>query len=446
MKLNLNNVVYMHSQNQVKPKTDQLINSAVMIASAASGSFASCMFFARQVSHIQSHVKEGITPTACAHIAFRVGMIAGAILCKPVVGVVTEGISICEHIYEIGCNKGNKADHLTQIALSSLSIATQVTFSLELIVLNLAINILSEAKSAFVELRNGNYIEACGHLAAGSIRGYQNRGYVEKLIKKWAPKENTQTMRGIMSAVSAIRNFDHLQEAAEAVNQRIDAVRNGTAEKIKASAGVILTRKTENGDIEVLMGRLNKLDRPNPKDDAGVHGSYGLFSGGVEMKDAESGIPAVFTAAAREVEEESLGALSRDNVLDLLSLPTTKLIKNAGWKHFTAASFHTNISSEDGDKIVNAFNGKIADHPQHEITDLAWVSLKHIVEAQAGKEERYNALRAELEQAQGKPFSADELTKNKDLGKVYNENVALDNGIRIAHFVARTIFGLKNSL
>lgn len=179
----------MHPQNQVKPKTDQFINSAVMIASAASGSFASWMFFAHQVTHIQSHVKQEITPTACAHIAFRVGMIAGTIFFKPVVSVAAEGISICEHIYEIGSNKGNAANHLTLIALSSLSIATQVTFSLELIVLILAINILSEAKGAIVELRNGNYIEACGHLAAGSIRGYQNQGYVKQLIKKWESKK-----------------------------------------------------------------------------------------------------------------------------------------------------------------------------------------------------------------------------------------------------------------
>ena len=137
------------------------------------------------------------------------------------------------------------------------------------------------------------------------------------------------------AAVGSVRSFGHLQEAADAVNQRIVAVRSGAADKIKASAGLILTRKTEGGETEVLMGRLNKLNRPNPKDEAGVHDSYGLFSGGVELKDSESEIPAVFTATAREVEEESLGALSREKVLDLLSLSTTKLIKNAGWKHFT---------------------------------------------------------------------------------------------------------------
>ncbi len=47
----------------------------------------------------------------------------------------------------------------------------------------------------------------------------------------------------------------------------------------------------------------------------------------------EKALPAVFVAAAREVREESLGALDDEQVLDLLSLPTTKLIKNATWKH-----------------------------------------------------------------------------------------------------------------
>ena len=69
-----------------------------------------------------------------------------------------------------------------------------------------------------------------------------------------------------------------------------------------------------------------------------------------------------------------------------------------------------------------------------------------MLEAQTSKDERYNALKSQLEAAQGKPFSADELRDNKELGKIYNENLALGSGIHIAHYVARTIFGLKDSL
>lgn len=244
-------------------------------------------------------------------------------------------------------------------------------------------------------------------------------------------------------SVGSVRNFGHLQEAIDAVNQRITAVQEKKADKIKASAGLIITRETENG-TEVLMGRLNKLNRPNPKDEAGVHGSYGLFSGSVELVDTKSDIPPVIKATAREVEEESLGALKQEEVLDLLSCPTTKLIKNVGWKFFTAASFHATIKSEEGEKIVSIFNSKIDVNPQHEITGLAWVSLKQIIEAQTKKDERYNTLKSKLEEVNGKPFSVEELRTHKELGDVYNENVAISSDIRIAHFVARTIFaGLK---
>ncbi len=89
--------------------------------------------------------------------------------------------------------------------------------------------------------------------------------------------------------IEKIRNFDHLQEAIVAVNQRIDDVKQGTTEKIKASSGLILTRKTENGEIEILMGRLNKKNRAVPNDPAEVHDSYAIFSGNVEENDTGKG-------------------------------------------------------------------------------------------------------------------------------------------------------------
>lgn len=249
-----------------------------------------------------------------------------------------------------------------------------------------------------------------------------------------------------MYFVGSVRNFDHLQEAIDAVSQKIETARSEGTTKVKAAAGLILTRETKSGETEVLMGRLNKLDRPKPKDDAGVHDSYGLFAGGVELTDAGSAEPAVVMATAREVEEESLGALSQEIILNLLSLSTTKLIKNAGWKHFPAASFHVNISREEGERIVDVFNKAIGSHPQHEISDLAWISLTQIFEAQTAKEEQYNALKSQLEAERGHPFTADELRGQKDLGVVYNTNVSLSSGIQIAHFVARTLFGDKDSL
>lgn len=237
-------------------------------------------------------------------------------------------------------------------------------------------------------------------------------------------------------------NFSHLREAADAVAQRISDVRNGTASKVKASAGLILTRNM-NGETEILMGQLNKLNRPKPKDEANVHGAYGLFSGSVELEDAYSEVPAVFTATAREVFEESLGSLSREKVLYLLSLPTTKLIKNAGWKHFTAASFHANISQEESEKIEKTFQSEVANHPQHEITNLAWVSLKQVINSQVRKNEQYDVLKSQLEKELGRPLTQEEIQSNKNLGRIYNENISLESGIRVAHYVARTIFSLN---
>jgi hypothetical protein len=257
-----------------------------------------------------------------------------------------------------------------------------------------------------------------------------------------------------MTAVGTGRNFGHLQEAADAVDLKIAAKLNGTEKTIKASAGLILTRKTDNGEIEVLMGRLNKLNRWVAEDKEGVHDTYGLFSGKVQSDDSHptSDIPAVFHAAAREVEEESLGALNQEQVLDLLSLPTTKLIKNAGWKFFTVASFHTNISTEEGEKIVADFNKNkpSKDVRDCEMTELAWVSLKQIVEAQTSKNEEYSKerenVKSELEVELGRAPKDDELNNHPALCLLFKRNIALTNDLRVAHYVARTIFGLKDNL
>lgn len=249
------------------------------------------------------------------------------------------------------------------------------------------------------------------------------------------------------SSVAGFRNFGHLQEAIDAVELRIKGLANPT-DKIKASSGLILTTKTENGDVQILMGRLNKLDRPKPNDAAGVHGFYGVFSGGVEFGDSGKDMPTVIVATIREVVEESLGALDKDAVLNILERPTTKLIKNAGWKFFNAVSFHANISAQEGQQIVENFNSKInqPENAQHEITDLAWVSLRQLIDAQIQKDAEYKTLQTSLEQARGTPFTADELRDNKELGVVYNKNLKLASGVSVAHFVARTIFGVKDDL
>jgi len=249
-----------------------------------------------------------------------------------------------------------------------------------------------------------------------------------------------------MSSVAvSSRNFNHLQDAVEAVDKRIKDVNDKTASKVKASSGLILTTVNSSGEIEVLMGRLNKLDRPNPKDEAGVHGSYGVFSGGVELEDSQGNTPTVIAAAAREANEESLGALTQDKVLELLSQSTTRLIKNAGWKFFTAASFHVQLSKEEGDKIIQVFNSSIGTHPQHELKDLAWIPLKRILEVQAQKDDKYNTLKSELEKANGKSFTPDELRANKELAEIYNLNLQLTSEVSVAHFVARTILEGKFS-
>jgi exopolyphosphatase/guanosine-5'-triphosphate,3'-diphosphate pyrophosphatase len=208
----------MHPQNQVKSHTDQFLNSAIMIGSAVSGSFASCVFLTHQVTQIQSQAQQGVTATTCAHIAFRVGMIAGVIFFQPAVSVITEGLSISEHIYKLGSGEGKVAYHLTRIAVSSLSIAAQVTLSLELIVLNLALNILSEANAARDGFRSGNYIEACGHIVAASIRGYQNRASVKQLITKWAPKKEIQPSPLIEQSMFPPKSIDPTIERRIAID------------------------------------------------------------------------------------------------------------------------------------------------------------------------------------------------------------------------------------
>lgn len=242
-------------------------------------------------------------------------------------------------------------------------------------------------------------------------------------------------------------DYSHLKKAIDAVDQRINDFKENKTDKIKASAGLILTRQSEAGDIEILMGRLNKLNRPQPKDPAGVHGAFGLFSGGVELSDVGENVPTVCAAAAREVEEESLGALSSKKVLELLSLSTsTKLIENAGWKFFTAASFHVKISNEEGNEIVKSFNEKVKNKTQHEMTELAWISFKQLVIAQKAKDESYNAAKLDLEQKNGKAFTPDELRTNDELGVIYNQNVPISTEISVAHYVARTLCGDKDKL
>ncbi len=114
-----------------------------------------------------------------------------------------------------------------------------------------------------------------------------------------------------------------------------------------------------------------------------------------------------------------------------------------GSMYFTAASFYVNISSEEGERIVNTFNSRIENHPQHEIQDLAWISLNQILEAQANKENKLSGLKVTLETELGRPLSAEE--SYIYLEKANKRNIKLPCGRRVAHYVARTIFyGMEN--
>jgi hypothetical protein len=243
--------------------------------------------------------------------------------------------------------------------------------------------------------------------------------------------------------VIEVKTTVQFQEAIDAVAKRIQDFRDGVTSKIKASAGLILGKKNEVGETFLLMGKLNKLNRPNPKDPEKVDGSYTVFSGSVELVDDEKEIPAVFVAAAREVKEETLRALKKKDVMDLIHRPSTQLVKNTGWKNFTAASFFVKISDEEGERIINIFKENLEREPQNEIIDLAWVSLKEIVEAQNKKADEYDTLRALLEEEWGQPFTSEELFADESLKEVYNRNIKLPSGISIAHFAARTILGIK---
>ncbi len=239
-------------------------------------------------------------------------------------------------------------------------------------------------------------------------------------------------------------SFNHLSEAIEVVDLEINKSIQTGKTKVNAASGLIITRKNSDDSIDLLMGRLFKK-----KDVAGVHNSYGLFAGSVELSDATAfkDVPAVCAAAAREVNEESLGAITEDRVIDLLQEPSTRLIKNEGWKkYFSAASFQVKISKEEGDKIVSQFQIERSKIQEHEITDLAWVSLKGIVEAQTIKNAEYELAREELEAEKGSAFTPEELRAVQSLGQLYNKNVKISDDISVAHYVARTIFLNRDQL
>jgi len=238
-----------------------------------------------------------------------------------------------------------------------------------------------------------------------------------------------------MSAISnPTTNFNHLNEAIVAVNGRIVDFNNKTTDKIKASCGLIITATDNTGSELVLLGKLNKLDRPKPKDDANVHGTYANFGGGVELEDATTDLPAAVEATIREVFQETLGMIPKEETLTILSQSNTRLIKNADWTFFTAAVFHVRFSKEQGDKMISVFNEKVKEHPHHEIQHLSWVTIADILEVQADKDNRYRVKKAELNITNDK-----EAIENKELKAIYKENVTVSSTIKVANYAAGTI-------
>lgn len=236
-------------------------------------------------------------------------------------------------------------------------------------------------------------------------------------------------------------NYAHLDEAIQAVDAQVAKAEKDASRAVKAAAGVVIARSSPENGVEILLGRLNKLDRLNPKDLAGVHGSYGTFSGTVEMEDLGKGYPTVVETAAREVKEESLGVLSKKEVRQLLADSQTQLLKNAGWANFPAALFLVHISPECGEEWVKEFSKRVSRTPQHEITALAWIPLKRIQERQAKKQQIYDEAKEEILAKES--LTKDELIKHPELQKIYNTNVVVAEGISVAHMVARTLSVMK---
>lgn len=247
------------------------------------------------------------------------------------------------------------------------------------------------------------------------------------------------------------RNYGHLREAIDVVQTKINAVTSGKESEIKASCGLIFASAVDGNDTLILVGRLNKLDRPTPKDPEGVHGAFGVFSGNVELEDAGSTTPAVVVAADREARGELLDVVSQAKIFDIISDPKTRLLTNADWpknsadtaavlKSFAAVSFLTYVPRNELEEMVNTFNKKVVGVKQHEITELAVISLNQFKEAQAKKNAEYESKQIELETQRRAPFTPAELKVEPELGKIFKKHVALGNGITIASYVARTLF------
>lgn len=211
------------------------------------------------------------------------------------------------------------------------------------------------------------------------------------------------------STQNAIEGILEKYNEAKTENKRNE---DGTL-KIKASSGLLVWKYGQK-EIQLLMGR--KADT----------GAFVTFAGGVEEADFNhpDKLPAVIAAACREAKEETRDLISFETARKAIEQASTWCIKNDSWPKFCAPVFAVNI-----DLNISSFNASVANE---ELTELKWLSLTDVLNAQGARV-------AELESKKEELAQASEADRKKALSELKDKHITLVSGDKVAAYVGRTV-------